>query len=133
MINTLTTLEAVHELGKYECFNSFSYEGTKALVEHLESTEEDMGHPIEFDPVSFAYEYSEYDGLLDFAEQNFMNYREEFGIDYENPMTGELEENSSTDCGGLIHEELLDNITEYINDNGFLISLENGGILVQNF
>ena len=129
MKNTYSTLEAVNELGKYDCFDSFTYEGTKALVEYIESIEEDCGAEIELDAVALACAYAEYENLIDYADDSFMNWQEEFGIDYENPMTGETDTQSTFDCDGHIHETVLNNIEDYIRDNGELIEFD-GGIIV---
>jgi len=129
MKNTLSTLEAVNELGKYDCFNSFTYEGTKTLVEYIESIEEDCGTEIEFDAVGLASEYAEYESFIDYADDSFMSWQEEFGIDYENPMTGETDAQSTFDCDGNIHETVLNNIEDYIRDNGTLLEFD-GGIIV---
>ena len=85
MKNTYSTEQAVNELGKFDCFNSFSYNGTKALVEYIESIEEDCGIEIEFDPVSLACEYAQYDSFIDYADDSFMSWQEEFGIDLSTP------------------------------------------------
>ena len=129
MKNTYTTEQAVNELSKYDCFDSFSYEGTKALVEYIESIEQDCGIEVEFDPVSFACDYAQYDCLIDYADDNFMSWQEQFGIDYDNPLTGEQEEQSIHDCDGIIHDWVLCNIEDYIRDNGTLIEFD-GGIIV---
>ena len=41
----------------------FSYEGANALFDHLEEYEQDCDHELEFDPIAFRCEYSEYDNL----------------------------------------------------------------------
>ena len=46
--------------------NNFSYEGRKALYEMLNSYEEDTGEEIEFDPIAFCCEYTEYENMNDF-------------------------------------------------------------------
>ena len=43
--------------------DNFSYEGRKALFDYLEDLEDDMGEKMEFDPIAFCCEYSEYDNL----------------------------------------------------------------------
>ena len=129
MKTTYSTLEAVNELGKYDCFNSFTYQGTKALVEYIESIEEECGTEIEFDAVSLACDYAEYETLVHYADDSFMSWQEEFGIEYENPMTGETDTQSTFDCDGNIHEAVLCNIQEYIIDNGAFIEFD-GGIIV---
>jgi hypothetical protein len=132
MKNTLSTLEAVNELGKYDCFNSFTYEGTKVLVEYIESIEEDCGTEIEFDAVGLACDYAEYISLVDWFDDHFGSLGEEFGIDYLNPMTGKVETQSTTDCDGNYHDEILDGIKEYIEERGTLIEFD-GGIIVSQF
>ena len=46
--------------------NQFSYQGKKALFEHLVEYEESTGHEIELDVVALCCEYSEYDSISDF-------------------------------------------------------------------
>ena len=124
------------EMTTYECAKALTHDeyaswtraGAFALIEYLEQLEEDCEMSIEFDPVAIRGDYSEYESLIDFAEENFMNYREEFGIEYENPMTGEIKDQSVTDCDGNLHDEVLDSIKEYIQDNGVLIEFD-GGII----
>ena len=41
--------------------NSFSLEGARALQEHLEDYSNDFGENIEFDPIAWCCEYSEYE------------------------------------------------------------------------
>jgi hypothetical protein len=48
--------------------SSFSYEGAKALFEHLTHLEDDIGKELEFDPIAFRCEYSEYDCFKDIQE-----------------------------------------------------------------
>ena len=43
--------------------HGFSYEGAKALFEHLTQYEKDCDKELEFDPIAFRCEYSEYDNL----------------------------------------------------------------------
>ena len=43
--------------------HGFSYEGTKALFDHLEQYEQDCDHELEFDPIAFRCEFSEYENL----------------------------------------------------------------------
>ena len=101
MKNTLSTLEAVNELGKYDCFNSFTYEGTQALVEYIESIEEDCGTEIEFDPVAIRCEFSEYESAIEAAAQYTSEFTtEEAALEY-------LEDHTSviTYDGGVIIQD----------------------------
>ena len=90
MIETLTETQVIQAL-RQDDYANWSYKGAKALTEYLFELEEELGEQIELDPIGWLCEYSEYESLIDWAEQYFMNYREEFGIEYENPMTGETE------------------------------------------
>ena len=45
--------------------NNFTFEGAKALQEYLDQLSDDIGEDIEFDPVAWCCEFSEY---KDFAE-----------------------------------------------------------------
>ena len=131
MKNTLNTHEAVSLLMADENA-AWSMAGARALVDHLEQIEEDCETEIEFDRVELRCSYSEYTDLIDWADQHFANYREDFGIEYINPMTGESEDQSVLDCDGNFHDEVLDSITEYIQDHGQLIEFD-GGIIVSEF
>ena len=131
MKNTLNTHEAVSLLMADENA-AWTMEGARALVEHLEQVEEDCGEETEFDRVALRCEYSEHVSLIDWADQHFANYREDFGIEYINPMTGESDDQSVFDCDGNFHDEVLDSITEYIQDHGQLIEFD-GGIIVSEF
>ena len=106
--------------------------GARALVEHLEQIEEDYKTEIEFDRVELRSSYSEYESIIDWADQHFANYREDFGIEYINPMTGESDDQSVLDCDGNFHDEVLDSIARYIHDHGQLIEFD-GGIIVSEF
>lgn len=48
--------------------NNFSYEGRFALFNYLENLEDDTDDKIEFDPIAFCCEYSEYDNFKEFQE-----------------------------------------------------------------
>lgn len=45
--------------------NNFTYEGKKALFEHLEDYEENTGEEVELDIVALCCDYTEYDNLKD--------------------------------------------------------------------
>lgn len=131
MKNTLNTSEAASLLMADENA-AWTMAGARALVEHIEQIEEDCETEIEFDRVELRCEYSEHVSLIDWADQHFANYREEFGIEYISPVTGESEDQSALDCDGNFHDEVLDSITEYIQDHGQLIEFD-GGIIVSEF
>lgn len=62
IIDTITNDNALYEaLQKTQGYkNSFSYEGAQALQLYLEQLSDGIGENIEFDPIGWACEYSEY-------------------------------------------------------------------------
>ena len=64
MKDTITEHTFTDEMIKH----GFSYEGTKALFEHLEQYEQDCDHELEFDPIAFRCEYDEYKNLEEVKE-----------------------------------------------------------------
>ena len=61
MKDTIQEYQFIDEMSKKD--HGFSYHGAKALFEHLTQYEEDCETDIEFDPIAFRCEYSEYDNL----------------------------------------------------------------------
>ncbi len=61
MKDTITQSQFVDEMSKKQ--HGFSYDGAKALFEHLTQYEEDCDKELEFDPIAFRCEYSEYNNL----------------------------------------------------------------------
>ena len=61
MKDTINESQFVNEMSKKD--HGFSYEGAKALFEHLTQYEKDCDKELEFDPIAFRCEYSEYDNL----------------------------------------------------------------------
>jgi len=57
--------------------HGFSYEGTKALFDHLEQYEQDCDQELEFDPIAFRCEYDEYESLKEVKE----NYQDIKSLD----------------------------------------------------
>lgn len=45
--------------------NQFSYLAMRALFDYLENYEEETGEKMEFDPVAFCCEYTEYENLAE--------------------------------------------------------------------
>ena len=52
--------------------NNFTWEGANALQEYLEELSEDIGENIEFDPIAWCVEYSEYENFKELQD----NYTE---------------------------------------------------------
>lgn len=55
--------------------NGFSRSGALALFNYLEQYEEDTEHELEFDPVAFRCDFTEYKNLKEIAHE----YGEEYG------------------------------------------------------
>ena len=73
MKDTVTEYTFIDEMIKH----GFSYEGTKALFDHLEQYEQDSDHELEFDPIAFRCEYDEYESLKEVKE----NYQDIKSLD----------------------------------------------------
>ena len=56
----IETLSKSQFVGNETIRDSFSYEAAGALFDWYEELSEDCGEPIEFDPVAFRCEFSEY-------------------------------------------------------------------------
>tara|TARA_R100000781_G_scaffold73638_1_gene45955 strand:- start:179 stop:478 length:300 start_codon:yes stop_codon:yes gene_type:complete len=59
---------------RYGRGEQFSYEGLQALFEWLEDIESDMGEDIELDVIGLCCEYTEYDNLQIFQDENGKEY-----------------------------------------------------------
>ena len=68
MKQTLTTNQAA-DLLMADKDAGWSYAGARALVEHLESIEDDTGEEIEFDAVALRCDFSEYPNAREAAEE----------------------------------------------------------------
>ena len=62
--------------------NQFTYEGKKALFNHLEEYEESTGQRIELDIIALCCEFQEFDSLEDFREQYGDEYETFEDIEY---------------------------------------------------
>lgn len=93
----------------------FSYEGCEALYEYLWSFSEDIGEPIEYDPIGFYTEFSEYksasEALEDYDPDLVKEYREENedDADFERACYDELEKHT------------------------VVIPIGDGGVIIQNY
>lgn len=84
--------------------NNFSLEGAKALQEYYDNLSDELDEQIEFDPIAWCCEFSEYESLAEAYKELRYDYTY---------VEGEAR--------------------EYFNDNTTLIELENGGVLVREF
>ena len=115
METTLSTSEAADILFNDKNAN-WSYNGSIALVEHLEGYEESPGEELKFDYVAIRCDFSEYASLQEWAH----NY---FGEEYIDALAINI--TSSYDA-------MRDKIRDYINDHGELIEFD-GGVIVSSF
>ncbi len=59
--NNISSTEFAHWIANSDNYkNNFSYEGANALQEYLEDLSDEIGENIEFDPIAWCCEYSEY-------------------------------------------------------------------------
>jgi hypothetical protein len=115
MKKTLSTYEAAELLFRDENAN-WTRAGAFALVEYLEELENDLGEEIDFCPVSIRCDYSQYESLEDWANEQFReNLKDEFNL-YDDYLPEELEEE----------------IRDFIRDRGTLIEFD-GGVIVSSF
>ena len=50
--------------------NNFTYKGLKALFEHLENYEEEIGEEMELDVIALCCDYTEYSDLEEFQKEH---------------------------------------------------------------
>jgi hypothetical protein len=90
--------------------NNFSFEGAKALQDYLEQLSDDIGENIEFDPIAWCCEFSEYEDYADAWQQlgngTYIIEGEELAID--------------------------DNVKLWLENNTTVIEFD-GGIIVRDF
>ena len=71
MKDTITEYTFTDEMIKH----GLSYEGAKALFEHLEQYEEDTDHELEFDPIAFRCDFDEYENLKE-VQKNYTDIKD---------------------------------------------------------
>lgn len=111
IVTTVTAEDFVNWLRKSDSYkNNFSVNGAYALFEYLDELSEDMGENIEFDPIAWCVEFTEYEDFEDFWGQHGNGEQfiegEELAID--------------------------DNIRLYLDNNTSWREFD-GGIIVQDF
>lgn len=96
--------------GSYK--DSFSYEGLRALYYYLEDLEQSNDIEIELDTVAIVCDFTEYESVIEAAEQYFT---------YANLPEGTYKENE-------------DNARKYLDENTTIIEIEDTGrVIIQNF
>jgi hypothetical protein len=117
MKETLNTSEIADRLLRDENA-AWSYDGARALAEHLQGWEDGTGEEMEFDRVAIRCDFSEYEGLRQWAEEYFGGISQ-----WESALRIEPD---------TLPDECDDRIREYINDRGTLIEFD-GGVIVSSF
>ena len=75
MKTTVNAYEFTNEMTNH----GFTRSGARALFDYFEQYEEDTEHELEFDPVAFRCDFTEYKNLQEIARE----YGEEYGdLDY---------------------------------------------------
>lgn len=100
---------------------NFSLEGAKAVQAYMDEYSEatELG-TIEFDPIAWCVEFSEYDSALDCAQE----YGYEEGVD--------LEPHGSLDLLEVAELEEKQ-AKEWLEERTTVIELDNGGVVIANF
>lgn len=98
--------------------NNFSYKGAKALQAYLDELSDDLGENIEFDPIAWCCEYSEYDSALE-------AYNEHHGIDDAGEGTSIDDDNTAENAEA--------QALEWLQDNTTVIECGDGNVILQDF
>lgn len=93
--------------------NNMSLEGAKAVQAYYEKLSEELGEDIEFDPIAWCIEWSEFDSIGEAYEQHYGNY-------------DDVEDRNQ---GNRTPEQQL----ERFQDDTQIIELDNGHVLVREF
>lgn len=70
MKTTVNSSDFVDAFRTHNRMDQFSYEGLKALFEHLEQYEEDMGEEMELDVTALCCDYSEHSTATEAATEH---------------------------------------------------------------
>ena len=71
IVDTITNVNKLyHDLQDTSNYkDNFSYAGAEALFIHLDDLSDETGENLEYDPIAWCCEFSEYDSLQEFNEQ----------------------------------------------------------------
>ena len=116
----LSTSHAVDLLRQDE-YAGWSYKGATALVEYLETLEDDSGEEITFNCIDFRCSFSEYHSVQDWLTSHFGR-----------PLKDALKF-ADIDCDLSSDYDVDESISEYIRDRGTLVEFEGGVIVSSNF
>ena len=77
MVQTITESQFIDAFKSWDAYkNQFSYDGLKALFEHLEELEDGTGAKIELDVVAICCDYIEYFTLKDYNNDYGKEHKE---------------------------------------------------------
>lgn len=62
----------LQQSGSYK--DNFSYDGANAVQEYFDNLSDDMSEPVEFDPIAWCVEFTEYDSVGEAYLEHFGNY-----------------------------------------------------------
>jgi len=102
MYQSVNQFDFVHAFTQCGRKDQFSHETLKALFSYLENLEEDLGEPIELDPIAICCEYTEYVDAVE-AYSGYKNdptISEEDALEYLYENTVVIE----TECGIVIQD-----------------------------
>ena len=71
--NEYALWEALQKTDGYK--NNFTIKGAKALQAYFEELSKELDENIEFDPIAWCVEFSEYDNLKDYNKQHNTKYK----------------------------------------------------------
>ena len=95
--------------------DNFSSEGLDALYDYFEDLQRDLGESIEFDPIGICCEYSEHKSPLEAARLY-------------------VRDNESFDAwGAMIEEHANQSALYWLMDHTFVIEVEGGGVIIQDW
>ena len=120
---TLNTYDIANALKSDDNAN-WSWDGAKALAEHLEELEQDTGKEMELDVCAIRCDFSEYESLESWASDYFRNQ-----ADAVDQLGLTLGMDGSIDAE---EEEIDEMIRSFIQDHGTLIEFSKG-IIVSSF
>ena len=103
---TVTFSDFIDAFRHADCQGTFSYDGLRALFDHLEEVERDIGKEFELDPIALCCEY---------AEDNAESIAEQYAIDL-------------SDCEDDDDKE--EAVQDYLEENTDLIASLPGGVFV---
>jgi hypothetical protein len=120
MKETLNTYEIAYRLFRDENAG-WSYNGAKALAEHLEQLEQDCGEEMEFDRVAIRCDYSEYPSALVAAR--------EYGFDGSADLYDSDDQERDAEE---VSEETEEMALDWLQDRTEVIGFD-GGVIIRGF